>query len=148
MWLCLVCCTRLIRTQITVCSASFHLFLPEFDTLELRPQLIHWSLKYQGVERPDLLGLSCRLRFDCGMTFPSLCLTLEHWMGSRVQSIVGCFPELYFLQFSVVQVLVGLRKKFIINFTFSTSACAASFNNNNNNNMPWSTLSNAFSKFK
>ena len=23
---------------------------------ELRPQLIHWSLKYQGVERPNLLG--------------------------------------------------------------------------------------------
>ena len=27
MWLGLVCCTRLIRTQITVCSASFHLLL-------------------------------------------------------------------------------------------------------------------------
>ena len=28
---------------------------------ELRPQLIHWSLKYQGVERPNLLGLTFRL---------------------------------------------------------------------------------------
>ena len=45
-WLGLVCCTRLIRTLITGC-ASFHLPLLEFDILELRPQLIRWSLKYQ-----------------------------------------------------------------------------------------------------
>ena len=51
-WLDLVCCTTLIRTLITVGSASFHLLLLEFDIPELRPQLIHWSLKYQGVERP------------------------------------------------------------------------------------------------
>ena len=31
-------------------------------------------------------------------------------MGSRVQSTVGCFPELYFRQFSVAHVLVGLQK--------------------------------------
>ena len=31
---------------------------------ELRPQqLIHWSSKYRGAERPNLLGLSCRLMF-------------------------------------------------------------------------------------
>ena len=36
-----VCCTRLIRTRIIVCSVNFHLFLPEFDILELRLQLIH-----------------------------------------------------------------------------------------------------------
>ena len=35
-------------------------------------QLIHWSLKNQGVEPPNLLGLSCRLRLDCGMTFPTV----------------------------------------------------------------------------
>ena len=29
-----VCCTRLIRTRIIVCSASFHPVLREFDTLE------------------------------------------------------------------------------------------------------------------
>ena len=34
MWLGSVCCTRLIRTKITVCSASFLLLL-EFDILEL-----------------------------------------------------------------------------------------------------------------
>ena len=55
-------------------------------------------------------------------------------MGSRVQSTVGCFPELYFLQFSVAQVLVGLRKQFINNFVFPTWACVGGFNNNNNNN--------------
>ena len=63
-----VCYARLIRTRITVCSARFHLLLPEFVNpssstrvrqLELLPQLIHWSLKYQGVKCP---------KFQC--TFP------------------------------------------------------------------------------
>ena len=36
-----VCCTRFIRPWIIVCSVIFHLFLPEFDILELRLQLIH-----------------------------------------------------------------------------------------------------------
>ena len=100
----------------------------------LRPQLIHLNLKYQGVERSNLLGLSCRLRFDCGITFLTLCLTPERWMSSRVQSTVGYFHELCFLQFSVAPVLVGLRKQFINNFVFSTWACAAGFNKYNNNN--------------
>ena len=45
--------------------------------------------------------------------------------GFMVQSTVGCFLELRFLQFSVAQVLVGLRKQFINNFVFPTGACAA-----------------------
>ena len=40
-------------------------------------------------------------------------------MASWVQPTVGCFPGLCFLQFSVAQVLVGLRKQFINNFVFS-----------------------------
>ena len=55
-------------------------------------------------------------------------------MGSRVQSTVGCFPELYFLQFVVAQVLVGFRKQFINNFVFHAWTCTAGFNNNNKNN--------------
>ena len=105
----LVCFTRLIQSLITVCSVSFHLLLPEFDIPKLWPQLIHWSLKYQGVEHPNLLGLSCWLRFDCGMTFHTLCLTLECWIHSRVQSTISCFPELCFLQFYMAQVLVGCK---------------------------------------
>ena len=77
------------------------------------------ELKYQGVGA-NLLGLSCRLRFDCRMTFPILCLIPERWMGSRVQSTVGCFPQLCFVQFSVAEVLVGLRKQFMNNFVFPT----------------------------
>ena len=123
-----------MRTLITVCSASVHLLLLEFDILELRPQLIHWSLRHQGVERSNLKGVSCRPRFECGMTFPTLCLTPDRWMGSRVQSTVGCFRESCFLQFSVAQVLVWLRKQFMNNFVFPARVCAAGFNNNNNNN--------------
>ena len=51
-------------------------------------------------------------------------------MDSRVQSTVGCFPELCFLQFSVAHVLVGLRMQFINNFVFPAWAGAAGFNNN------------------
>ena len=60
----------------------------------------------------------------------TLCMTPERWMGSRVASTVGCFPELCFLQFSVAQVLVWLRMPFINNFVFPKWACAAGFNNN------------------
>ena len=129
-WLGLVCCRRFIQTLITVCSSSFHLLLLESDIPELRPQLVHWSLNYQGVERSNLLGLSCRLWFDCAMTFPTLCLTPERGMGSRVQSTFGCYPELCFLQFSVAKVLVALRKQFT-NFVFPTWACACVLINNN-----------------
>ena len=87
-------------------------------------------MKYEGVERPNLPGLSCRLRFDCGIAFPTLCLTPERWIGTRVQSTVGCFSEWCFLQFPVAQVLVGFQKQFINCFIFPTWACAAGFNNN------------------
>ena len=136
-WLGLVSCAKLIRTLIAVCSASFHLLLLEIDIPELWAQLIHWSLKYQGVERLSFLGLSCRPRLECGMAFNTLRLTPERWMGSWVQLTVGrFFPELCFLQFFVAHELLGLRKQFISNFVSPTWACAAGFNNNNpvNNN--------------
>ena len=124
----------MVNSNSDHCSlGSSNLLQLEFDISELRPQLIHCSLKYQGVERPNLLGLFCCLRFNnnCGNTFPTLCLTPERGMGSRVQSTIGCFPELCLLPFSVVQVLVGLWKEFMNNFLFPTWACAARFNNNN-----------------
>ena len=76
----------------------FFLFLlPEFDIHKLRLQLIHWSLKYQGIERPNLLGLSCQPRFECGMTFPTLCLAPGGWMGSRVHAVSrGLLPWVVF----------------------------------------------------
>ena len=109
---------------------SYCLLLPEFYITDRRPQLIHWSLKYQCVGRSNLQAVSCQLWFECGMTFPTLCSTTERWMGLREQSTVGCFPESCFLQFSVAQVLVGLRKQ-LINNMFSPWFCV--INNNNNN---------------
>ena len=47
------------------------------DVLELWLRLIQQSLKYQSEERPNLQGASCRPRLVCGLTFPTLCLTLE-----------------------------------------------------------------------
>ena len=75
--LCCVYCTRLIQIRIIVCLVSFYLLLSEFDIYELRLHLIHQSLKHQGVERANLQGVSCLPRLVCGMTFVTLCLTLE-----------------------------------------------------------------------
>ena len=82
------------------------------------------ELKYQGVEHPNLQGVSCRPRLVCGMICLTPCLTPDRWMGLRELSIVGCFPEFVF-HFSVVQVLVWLRKQFLNNLVFPTLACAA-----------------------
>ena len=49
---------------------------------------------------------------------PYIIFAPERWMGLRVQSTVGRFPELCFLQFSVAQVLVGLRKQIYKQFFF------------------------------
>ena len=118
-----VCCARLIQTWITVCLVSFLLLLPEFGISKLLPQLIHWSLKYQGAERRNLHGVFCQARLECGMTLPTLWLTAKRWMGLRVQSTVGCFPELCFLHFSAAHGLLGLR-----NFVFPVWVCASGFN--------------------
>ena len=84
-WLAMYC-TRLIRTRITVSSASFRLLLPEFDIPELRLRLIHWSLKYEGVERPNFQSIFCRPRFECRMNSPTLAVfdtgTLELFEGA------------------------------------------------------------------
>ena len=75
-----------------------------------RAQLIDWTLKFKRVEQPNLQGVSCWPLFECGTTFPTLCLIPERWMGSMVQLTVGGFPELCFLQFFVAQMLVGVTK--------------------------------------
>ena len=60
--LCMLYKVNLFRTQINVCSVSFHLLLPELDIPEL-PQLVHWSSKYQGEECSNFQGVSCRPEF-------------------------------------------------------------------------------------
>ena len=64
--------------------------------VRLRLWLIHWSLKYKGVERLNLQGVSCRPTLVCGMTFPTV---FGIGMGLREQSIVGCILELCFSVF-------------------------------------------------
>ena len=87
-----------------------------FYIIELRLQLTLQGLKYHGVERPNSQNVACRPRL-C-VEWPSLhCLTPECQIGLREQSIVGCFLQFVF-QFSVAQVLVGLRKQFTNNFVF------------------------------
>ena len=51
------------------------LFLPEFD----RPSSDSWSFKCQGVERHNLRGVSCRPKFVCRNSFPTLCSSSERW---------------------------------------------------------------------
>ena len=49
-----VWCTKLIRTLITVCSASFHLLPLECDITEQRPQLIHWLFEVSRCRTSNL----------------------------------------------------------------------------------------------
>ena len=126
-----VCCTRLIRTLITVCSASFHLLLIEFDIPELRQQLIHL---FEVSRRTTLHFARSFLPPQLRMwnDLPYSVFDTETRDGFKGAVNVGCFPELCFLQFSVAHVLVELRKKFTNNFVFPAWAYAAGFNNNNN----------------
>ena len=72
-------CTRLIRTRLTDCSVSYPSVSIRVRIPELRVHLMHWSLKYEGVERPNLQGVTCRPRFVREMTFPTQYLAPEHW---------------------------------------------------------------------
>ena len=107
-------------------SNSNHCLFTEIPSASTRVRhtRIHFSLKYQCVERPNLQGLSCWLMFECRMTFPTQWLTPERF--KRAVNI----PELSSSVF-VAQVLVGLRDQFIKNFLFLTLVCTAGFNNNN-----------------
>ena len=131
-----VCCSRLIRTRITICSGSFLLPLPELDIPELHHQLTYWSLKYQGVERLNLQAVSCRPMFECEMTFPTPYTVFDletldgfkgavnRWMFSWVE-----FPSVFHGAGAC-----GAAKAIYEQFCFSHSGlqCAAGFNNNNN----------------
>ena len=66
-------------------------------------------------------GVSCRTILVCGMIYHTLCLTPEHQMGLRQQSIVGCFSDFPWRWC----LCMGLRKQFPNNFVFRTWACAA-----------------------
>ena len=78
----LVWCTRLIQTLLTVCSVSFYLLPLQLDITELQPQLIHWSLRYQGVEHPNLLGFPAGSGWN--VEWPSL-NCVWHWHAGWVQ---------------------------------------------------------------
>ena len=80
----------------------------KYNIPELQSQLTHWSLKYQGVQRPNLLSLRW-LRFDCGTgTLDGFKGTVSHWL----------LPWVVFSSISVEQMLVGLQKQLIHNFVF------------------------------
>ena len=87
-----VCCTRLIRIRINVCSVSFHQLLSEFDSPSCGSSsfIRVWSSKVKNVSifKVFLAGPD-----SCVMTFPTLCLTPDGQMRLREQSIVGWFPE-------------------------------------------------------
>ena len=98
-----------------------------------------FNKKYVHIVIPNVLHLNKDFFFYFS-------LTPERWMGSRVQSTVGCFPEAVFLQLSVSQVLLGLKRQFNNSFVSPTSACATGLNNSNNNNnhfflLKWSIFS-------
>ena len=110
--------------QIIVCSVSFHLLIQKIDKLELLPQLNRWSLKYNGVQRPKLHGVSCRLSYVAAL-----------WMGLYSVSGTGALDgfkgavngwllmSLSCLCLSVAQVLVGLRNQYRNNSFYNLGLC-------------------------
>ena len=91
---------------------------------ELRPQLIHWSLNYQGLECSNLQGVlllaQVRMWHDLQYTVFDT-RTLGGFKGAVKRWLIPVAP-----------MLVGLRKQLINNFVFLTWACVTGFNNNNN----------------
>ena len=84
----------------------------QFARCFVQAQTRMWNdLPYTVFDTRTLYGFKGAV--ECGMTFPTLCLTPEHYMGLKEQSIGGCFPEFIF-QFFVTQVPVELRKQFIV----------------------------------
>ena len=85
-----------------------------------------WSLKYQGVERPNLLGLSyvpAQVRMLNDLPYTVLDTGTLHGFNGAVNRWL--FPWVVF-SFSASLVLVGLRKPFM-NLVFPTWVCAAVF---------------------
>ena len=71
-----VCCTKLIRTRMIVCSVSFHLILSELD-IPGTATVAH-PLKLEVSRSRTSQFAKCFMLAQllvCGMTFPTLCLT-------------------------------------------------------------------------
>ena len=82
-------------------SNSKHCLFSELSSASTRvlPQPIYWSLKYEGVERPNLQGVHCRPRFECGMTFPAPSLIPDAgWVQGYSQPVVAS-PSCVFFNF-------------------------------------------------
>ena len=99
--------------------------------LELRLQLIQWEFEVPRCSSSTFGRCFLPARFECGMTFPTLCLIPKPWIGSRVQSTVGYFSELIFFSIFHGAVACGVAKPTINNNVFPTWACTAGYNNNN-----------------
>ena len=132
-WLGLVCCTRLIRTLITLFSE-----LPSASTRvrHSRAAATAHPLEFE-VSRcrtsqfaRSFLPAQVRMWIDLPYTV-FYTGTLDWFKGA----VIPWLPPWDVFSFSVAQVLVVIGKQFINNFVFPTWACAAGFNNNYNNNI-------------
>ena len=95
------------------------MLLLEFDIPELWQQLIHWSLKYQGVEFPKLLSF---LPAEVQMWNDLPYTLFDTGMLVGFKDTVNCqlLPLVVFSSVLLVQMLVGLQKQFINYFGFPT----------------------------
>ena len=82
-----VCCIRLIRTRITVCSVCFHLLLYHSPTARATAIGV-WSIKVYNVPICKVF-VPAQVRMWISYT---VCDT-RNWIGLRVPSTVGCFHE-------------------------------------------------------
>ena len=81
-----VCCSRLIRTRITVFSVSFNQLLPN---VTYRTAAAAHPSEFEVLRYRSQFGVSYRTLLECGMTFPTLYVTreLDGFKGAFVGSL-------------------------------------------------------------
>ena len=112
-------------------SNNNHCLFSEFPSASTRVRYTlaaaaahQWNLKYQGVEGPHFLCLSCRLGFECGMTFPIYTVfdtgKLDGFKGALNRWLL---PRVVFSSVFRGADDCGVAKQFFNSFVFLTSAC-------------------------
>ena len=81
--------------------------------------LIHWSLKYQCVERHNVQGVSCRPRFVCGMAISYTVLDTRMSDGFKEAVNRSLFPLVMFFSIFSGAGACGVAKAIYKQFWFS-----------------------------
>ena len=124
-WLGLGCCIRLIRTLITVYSASFHLLLLELDIADLRPQghplEFEVSRTRTSLFARSFLPAQGRMKNDLPYSVFHT-RKLDWFKGAVNRWLLPWVVFSFVLPWVMFSLLVGLNKQFINNTVFQLNS--------------------------